>query len=103
MRPFVLADTGPLVAFLDRSDQHHEWAKGCFSHFTEPLFTCEAVIAETLFLLRRGGIAPSPLLELITRSILVPSFTLRDQADGIRKLMEKYSNIPISLTAFHLP
>ena len=51
-------DTGPLVAYLDRSDRDHEWAKNEFMHLTRPLLSCEAVIAEALFLLRRGGRMP---------------------------------------------
>ena len=93
----VLADTGPLVAFFDRSDQHHEWAKRQFARITEPLLTCEAVIAETLFLLRRGGIAPDPLLKLITRGLLVPSFRLDSEAGAILDLMQRYRNVPMSL------
>ena len=58
----MIVDTGPLVAYLDRSDRDHAWAKECFMGFTA-LLTCEAVIAETLFLLRRGGIDPDALLD----------------------------------------
>ncbi len=60
----ILADTGPLVAYLDRSDRDHAWAKETFMRLTRPLLTCEAVIAEALFLLRRGGIDPDGLLNL---------------------------------------
>jgi len=42
----IIADTGPLVAYLDRSDKNHEWAKECFMQISRPLLTCEAVIAE---------------------------------------------------------
>jgi hypothetical protein len=59
--PFV--DTGRLVAYLDRSDQDHAWAKQEMMRITRPLLTCEAVIAETLFLLRRGGSDPDALLQ----------------------------------------
>lgn len=93
----VLADTGPLVAYLDRSDQHHPWAKAQFSRLTDPLLTCEAVIAESLFLLRRGGISSAPLLELITRGAVRPVFRLADEAQDILQLMRRYRNVPMSL------
>ena len=48
----VLADTGPLVALLNQKDHHHSWALARFDEFTDPLFTCEGVITETLFLLQ---------------------------------------------------
>lgn len=93
----ILADTGPLVAYLDKSDRDHEWAKQRFMRFTEPLLTCEAVIAEALFLLRRGGIFPDGLLELIRRGILVPDFSLAGEIESLLHLMKKYRDIPMSL------
>lgn len=93
----ILADTGPLVAYLDRSDQHHAWAKEQFARFSEPLLTCEAVIAEALFLLRRGGIQPDALLKLVTRGLLLPVFSLAAEAESILDLMHRYRNVPMAL------
>lgn len=97
MSPTVLADTGPLVAYLDRSDQYHDWAKACFTRFTQPLHTCEAVIAETLFLLSRGGLSPEPLLKLVTRGVLQPVFSLKDEIEQITALIMRYRDVPMSL------
>jgi predicted nucleic acid-binding protein len=93
----ILADTGPLVAYLDRSDHHHAWSKSCFARFHEPLLTCEAVLAETLFLLRRGGISPDAMLQLVTRRIVIPVFRLNDEAEAILNLIQRYQNVPMSL------
>ena len=83
----ILVDTGPLVAYLDRSDRHHAWAKQSFMQITRPLLTCEAVIAETLFLLRRGGINPDNLLSLISRGLVLPEFRLGPEIASIQQLM----------------
>jgi uncharacterized protein len=93
----ILADTGPLVAYLDRSDRDHAWAKEVFSEITRPLLTCEAVIAEALFLLRRGGIGPNGLLDLVRRGLLVPKFDLRQEIASIQQLMKNYHDVPMSL------
>jgi uncharacterized protein len=93
----VIADTGPLVAYLDRSDRDHKWAKDEFGRLTEPLLTCEAVIAEALFLLRRGGIFPDGLLELVRRGILLPDFSLAGEIEPVLHLMRKYRDISMSL------
>lgn len=93
----ILVDTGPLVAYLDRSDQNHAWTKEIFMHLTRPLLTCEAVIAESLFLLRRGGIGPDGLLNLISRGLVVPEFSLVKEIGAIQHLMKAYRNIPMSL------
>jgi predicted nucleic acid-binding protein len=93
----IIADTGPLVAYLDRSDKDHGWAKDNLMQITRPLLTCEAVIAEALFLLRRGGIDPDGLLHLIHRGLLIPTFRLSDEIATIQQLMKTYRNIPMSL------
>lgn len=93
----ILADAGPLVAYLDRSDRDHEWAKQTFMQLTRPLLTCEAVIAEALFLLRRGGIDPDGLLSLIRRGLVIPEFSLTKEIGAIQQLMKTYRNVPMSL------
>ena len=49
-----IADTGFLVAFGNRNDRHHPWALRVAERVSEPLLTCEAVLAETAFHLSRG-------------------------------------------------
>ena len=48
----VALDTGPLVAFLDRQDQYHNWARDQFKQIKPPLLSCEPVISEACFLIR---------------------------------------------------
>ena len=93
----VLVDTGPLVAYLDRSDRDHLWAKECLMQITRPLLTCEAVLAEAFFLLRRGGINPDCLLNLIIRGLVVPEFSLATEIGAVQLLMKTYRNVPMSL------
>ncbi len=93
----ILVDTGPLVAYLDRSDRDHVWAKEIFMRITQPLLTCESVIAEALFLLRRGGIDPDCLLNLVVRGLVVPEFPLAAEIRAVQHLMKTYRNVPMSL------
>ena len=53
----VIADAGPLVAYLKRDDQDHDWAEDVFRRLTDPLRTCDAALSEAFFLLQRvhGG------------------------------------------------
>lgn len=50
-----IAGTGFLVAFGNRNDQHHRWAVTLAHEVTDPLLTCEAVLAETLFISEMHG------------------------------------------------
>ena len=52
----VLLDTGPWVALLIRNDTHHQWADEQFRQLPPPLLSCEAVVAETCFLLKRSSL-----------------------------------------------
>jgi len=42
-----IADTGFLVAFANRKDQHHEWAVDVASRIEKTLLTCDAVLEES--------------------------------------------------------
>jgi predicted nucleic acid-binding protein len=93
----IIADTGPLVAYLDRSDQHHAWAKEVMATLTEPLLTCDAVLAEVTFLLQRGGIGAGLPMRMIERGVLKSEFSTASEADTLRTLLERYDDVPMSL------
>ena len=97
MKQQVILDTGPLVALLNRGDRHHQWARDQWGQMTPPLFTCEAVLAEACFLVRRLAGGQAAVLELVRRGILDVSFCLNEEADTLFRLLEKYRNLPISL------
>ena len=97
MRPVVLLDTGPLVAFLDRREEHHEWAKREFGQLHPPLLTCEAVLAEACWLVRGISGGAGVIMELVERGIVKVPFRLESDAEKVRKAMDRYSNLPMSL------
>jgi hypothetical protein len=49
MREVMLLDTGPRVAFLNRTDRFHEWATAQWEWLRPPLLTCEPVLAEACY------------------------------------------------------
>lgn len=92
----IIADTGPLIAYLDRSDLHHDWAKEVMGTLTEPLLTCDAVLAEASFLLQRGRMAAGLLLRMIERGVLQSRFESADETQPLRVLLERYEDVPMS-------
>lgn len=44
------------MAFANRNDRHHDWAVQLARQETEPLLTCEPVLAETAFHLENAAI-----------------------------------------------
>lgn len=97
MRAGVLLDTGPLVASINQRDRFHEWAKSQLAEIEPPLLTCEAVLAEACFLLRRLPGGGRAVAELVKRKVVVIPFHLEAHADSLARLLDKYSNVPISL------
>ena len=97
MHEKAIMDTGPLVAFLDRSEAHHGWAVDQFRQFSLPLLTCEPVLTECLFLLRQIPVAQDKLLELVERRDLAVDFRVREEIVPLRRLMAKYRDAPMSL------
>jgi predicted nucleic acid-binding protein len=93
----VLLDTGPWVALHCRDDKHHAWSVAQFSQHPGPFLTCEAVVAETCFLLARGGFDPSRALQMMERGVIRIGMSLPDEVSAVRGLFEKYDNVPASL------
>lgn len=82
----AIADTGFLVAFGNRNDFHHKWAVQIAGQVTEPLLTCEAVMAETMFQLADAVL----VLDFVRTGLIKPSFTLADQISKVTALAERY-------------
>ena len=93
----VLVDTGPLAAWLNRSDAHHDWAKQQFARLRPPLTTCEAVLSEAVFLLHRIGESGSAMPQLLQRGVLQVASVLQVESPAVTTLMRKYADIPMSL------
>lgn len=93
----VIIDTGPLVAFLNKSDFFHNWALMQFSQLNPPFFTCESVISEICFLLRNTENGTRNVFQLLERELIQIPFKLESEIGAINRLLKKYSNIPMSL------
>ena len=93
----ILLDSGPLVGFVSETDQHHRWAREIWSSLYEPLWTCEAILSETLFLLQSDGNSIDPLLELFERGLVKLDFEMSAHQSDVWQLLRKYADQPMSL------
>jgi uncharacterized protein len=93
----VLVDTGPLVALLNRRERQHGWTKARMGELAAPLLTCEPVLAEAAYLLRRLDPDSGALLGLIARGALRVPFHLDEHHESVAELMVKYRSVPMSL------
>lgn len=97
MEQNVLLDTGPLVAFLKKDEYYHQWALQQWQVIEPPLITCEAVITESCFLMKRVYGGRDAVLNLLKQRIVQVTFNLDDEIDRICQLLSRYESVPMSL------
>ncbi|MDR9417338.1 type II toxin-antitoxin system VapC family toxin [Gracilimonas sp.] len=97
MAKTVLADTGPIVALIDRRDSKHAWASAMMDSFDAPMVTCTAVITEAIFLLKHANNGVETLFSLIDEGILLVENPYPKYKTDIHNFILKYQNISSSL------
>lgn len=92
----IFIDTGPIIAFLDRNDAHHDFVEEEMKVMNSPLYTCEAVITESFFLLQRIPKGIASLIELIESDKIKISFDYSAHFKRVHWFIKKYTNVPMS-------
>jgi predicted nucleic acid-binding protein len=82
----AIADTGFLVAFANRNDAFHSWAVEVAEQVTEPLLTCEAVLAEAAFHLRDVQL----VLSMIDEQLITLAFDVEENRLQLAALAKRY-------------
>lgn len=97
MKP-ILLDTGVIVALIDRRERYHARCVSLVERLERPLVTCEAVIAESCYLLRAFPRGAETVIENIERGIVQIPFQLsQSAAPAVRSFLKKYRDVPASL------
>ncbi len=81
-----IADTGMLVAFINRHDKYHEWAVSLAGQLTDPLLTCESVLSETAF-----HTDAQYVFELLRLGLITLSFDCNDHLPRLEALAQTYA------------
>lgn len=93
----ILVDTGPLYAYVDATDQHHQQALHLFRNYSGPLFVPTLVIPEVVYLLasRLGPHAESRFLgDLASGDFAVEPVEPTDWP-RIAQLVTLYQDLPL--------
>ena len=93
----VLLDTGVIVALLDRSERNHTVCAEAIEEAATPLVTCEAVIAESCYLLRGQSGAAEAILENVKTGVFQVPLQLTQAAAPIQRLFRKYRDRQMDL------
>jgi len=81
-----IADTGFLVAFANRRDHYHDWAVALAEQVSDPLLTCEAVMAEASFHLRNTWL----VLAMVKEGLIRPALNVNDELPHLLDLAHRY-------------
>ena len=81
-----IADTGLIVALLNRDDRHHQWALEIARTASEPFLTCEAVLSEAAFQVS----SIQWVLGLVRDGFLKIAFDLSKNFEQIVDLADRY-------------
>ena len=93
----TILDTGPLVAWLNAADQHHDWCARTFVGLTLPIITCESVIAEAAHRLRKYGGGVETLCQVLESGDLhlIPVADLPAVASFMRKYQTDFADASV--------
>jgi predicted nucleic acid-binding protein len=96
MSEVVVLDSGPLVAYLDRREQYHQWAVQQFGSIHRPALICEAAVTEACFLLSALPAAVTKIGEYLDRGILKIARVGGAAQPRIFELLAQYRDLPMS-------
>jgi len=91
----VILDAGPLVAYFSENESRHEWCVRRFDSFQPPLISCEAALAEAIYLITSRGGDAGPILDLVRDDIIQVPFQLAREAEAVALLMKRYAGVPM--------
>ena len=93
----ILVDTSFLVSVYDKREPYHRQCMAVLDQVDHPLVTCEPVVTEAIYLLRKLSGAPQAILASIQEGQLEIPFQLAGGVDGVLAYYNKYRDTPVRL------
>lgn len=99
----TLTDTGPLVALIDKAQQHHGVCVAALPGISMPLITTWPCLTEAMYLLGRigGWLAQERLWKLAATRRVRLYMSADNELARVRSLMEQYRNVPVAWPMHH--
>ena len=77
--------------------RHHLWTVEKWKRLRPPLLTCEPVLTEAAFLLKRESRDVDAFFALLERGVIRIALAVQDEQPDLRALMHRYRNRPMFL------
>ena len=88
-----ILDAGPLIAALNRQDEHHRWACEILERLGPPFYSCPEAMAEAAAMTGQ----PAAIVEMIQSEEIILAFDLSEQAASVLSLLKKYAGRDMDL------
>jgi predicted nucleic acid-binding protein len=88
-----ILDAGPLIAALNRQDEHHRWACETLERLGPPFYSCPEAVAEVAAMTGQ----PAAIVEMIQSGEIVLAFDLSEQTASVLSLLKKYGDREMDL------
>ena len=88
-----ILDAGPLIAALNRQDEHHRWACETLERLGPPFYSCSEAVAEAAAMTGQ----PAAIVEMIQSGEIVLAFDLSEQTASVLSLLKKYGDRDMDL------
>ncbi len=88
-----ILDAGPLIAALNRQDEHHRWACETLERLGPPFYSCPEAVAEAAAMTGQ----PAAIVEMIQSGEIVLAFDLSEQTASVLSLLKKYGDRDMDL------
>ena len=88
-----ILDAGPLIAAINRQDEHHRWACEVLERLGPPFYSCPEAIAEAAAMTGRAA----AIVEMIESGEIILAFDLAEQTSGVLSLLKKYGDREMDL------
>jgi predicted nucleic acid-binding protein len=93
----ILIDTGPIVAFFDKDDRHHDLCIEILKEIREPLLTTWPVLTECFYLQNFSSEVQDSLWLFIQRGGIEIYPLEKGFLNRCRELMKQYRDLPMDL------
>ena len=93
----VLVDAGPLVALIDRGDDHHQRCVDALRGIRDPLMTVWPAVTEAMYLLGPSWPAQAALWEMVESEAVALLPLDGEDVPRMAELMRKYKDLPMDL------